>query len=134
MTWVEMVRAFHEKHGQPVETTPRLIGAQRTALRIGLIAEEAAETTEAMEQGACYGHENRAAHLAEIADGLGDTIFVCIGTALEYGIDIDRVMREIARSNMTKIKGVERDDGKILKGPDFEPPRIREIIEEDMKR
>lgn len=128
--WVELVRQFHLKFGAPVAERPGLIPEARASLRMGLIAEEESEVAIALYDPV----EPPEAHIAEVADGLADLIYVCIGAALEYGIDLDSVFREVHRSNMTKTKGVEREDGKILKGPTFEPPRIREIIEEAMKR
>lgn len=132
--WVQMVREFHEKYGAPVAERPGLLPVRRSDMRAGLIDEEASETRGAIyDSEAAVGNEVTAS-LAEIADGLADLVYVCIGAALEYGIDLDRVFREVHRSNMTKTVGHARADGKIMKGPDFEPPRIREIIEEDMKR
>lgn len=125
--WVQMVREFHLKFGAPIAERPNILPFNRWMLRAQLIREEARETDEAMFMVETEGLEG-------VADGLADLIYVCIGAALEYGIDLDRVFREVHRSNMTKTKGVEREDGKILKGPTFEPPRIREIIEEAMKR
>lgn len=141
--WVQMVKAFHEKFGQPVATEPTLLGRDRAMLRTSLITEEANETDDAISESVrptlsdaevFYGSDEPMNLLARIADGLADTIYVVIGTALEYGIDIDKVFREIHRSNMTKDIGPNRPDGKITKGPTFEPPRIREIIEADMVR
>ena len=62
------------------------------------------------------------------ADAIADLIYVLIGTALRYGIPLDEVFAEVHRSNMTK-DGTRRDDGKILKGESFEPPRIKEILD-----
>ncbi len=136
MTWVDMVREFHVKYGAPVAERPGLIEYERARLRAELIDEESSETHLAIMRRDIDPSRlpTKAVLLADIADGLADTIFVCIGAALEYGIDIDRVFAEVHRSNMTKTVGHARADGKIMKGPDFEPPRIREIIEEDMKR
>jgi predicted HAD superfamily Cof-like phosphohydrolase len=66
--------------------------------------------------------------LVLIADGLADVAYLLIRTALCYGIPLDEVFAEVHRSNMTK-DGSRRDDGKILKGDKFEPPRIKEILD-----
>lgn len=118
MTWVDMVREFHAKHGQPIADKPGLIGLNRSILRADLIVEEADETA--------WGMTNR--NLVEIADGLADTIYVCIGAALEYGIDLDAVFKAVHESNMTKTPGNLRSDGKVTKGPDFVAPRIAEAL------
>lgn len=133
--WVQMVREFHCKFGQPVAERPGLISGTRARLRDSLIDEEAEEISDAI-CATLYDQPNHreAEKIAAIADGLADEIFVCIGTALEYGIDLDRVFAEVHRTNMLKTGGGTSDAGKILKPPGWQPPRIREIIEEDMKR
>lgn len=100
MTWVDMVKAFHVKYGAPVAERPGLLDVARTRLRDNLIDEEVSETFEAMHESLLVADSTLA--LAQVADGLTDTIYVLIGTALEYGIDIDRVFAEVHRSNMTK--------------------------------
>jgi len=68
----------------------------------------------------------------EIADALGDGIYVKYGHAIERGIPLDDVLREIHRSNMSKLgddgKQILRDDGKVLKGPNYSPPDIAKVL------
>ena len=59
---------------------------------------------------------------AEIADGLADVIYIVIGTCGILGVPIEEVLEEVHRSNMTKDKGA-------VKGKDYEPPKIKEILE-----
>jgi len=70
--------------------------------------------------------------MVEMADALADLLYVIHGTAIEFGIDLDRIFAEVHRSNLTKLdengKPIFRSDGKILKSNLYEPPRIREII------
>lgn len=67
-----------------------------------------------------------------VADALGDIIYIAIGTALEYGIDLAAVWNEIQRANMSKLgadgKPIFREDGKVLKGPNYTPPDIRKVL------
>jgi predicted HAD superfamily Cof-like phosphohydrolase len=112
------VAKFHEKFGRPIGSTPLLLSKEDTTLRIGLISEEALELIDAMRSG----------NLTEIADGIADLIYVTVGASLEYGIDADAVWDEVQRSNLTKSGGGVRYDGKILKGPNFEPPEIDRIL------
>lgn len=118
------VRAFHEQFGVPVLESPWLPGIDRSELRQELIAEEAAETAFAIETG----------NLAEIADGLADLIYVCLGTALEFGIPLHEIFNEVHRSNMRKVGGATREDGKILKPDGWEPPDIERILESSGKK
>jgi len=70
--------------------------------------------------------------LVELADALADSIYVIVGTAISFGIPINKVFAEVHRSNMTKsmLKDSKSIKGKTLKGDKFEPPKIREILEE----
>lgn len=61
----------------------------------------------------------------EIARELADVVYVAYGTARIYGIDLDAAVAEVHASNMTKFDGATfREDGKILKGPNFRPPDL----------
>lgn len=116
---IESVARFHDAFGVPVKDRPTQPTNERRALRIGLLQEEWHEYLEA----------ERKRDMVEIADALGDMLFVIIGTAAEYGLPIQEIVREICRSNLTKIGGPIREDGKILKSENYEPPRIAEILE-----
>ena len=73
--------------------------------------------------------------IVEIADALGDILYILCGTILAHGLQdkIVEVFNEIQRSNMSKLdingKPVIREDGKILKGPNYFKPKIKEILE-----
>ena len=119
---MEQVREFHRVFGHPVNDTINLGDRGRTKdLRVRLIEEEVAEYIEAEENDDIVG----------IADAFADIIYVICGAALTYGIPLEEVFDEVHRSNMTKFtEGWSiREDGKVLKGEGYEPPRIREIIE-----
>ena len=80
--------------------------------------------------------EFKAAHdsedLVELADAICDLVYVLVGTAVSYGIPFDKCFAEVQRSNMSKLgedgKPIVREDGKILKGPNFTPPDLEKII------
>ena len=116
------VREFHKAFGHPAPDTPGIIPDGRATLRIGLIAEELDELKEAV----------AANDLVGIADALGDLDYVVNGAAVEYGIVLPVITAEIHRSNMTKLgpdgKPIYREDGKILKGEDYEPPRLEPLL------
>lgn len=115
---MEAVRLFHEKFNIPQGTSFAKVDRRR--LRIKLLLEEVDEYLE--------GEENN--DIVEIADALADMVYIICGTALEYNIPLDKVFNEVQRSNMTKNPSKNREDGKVLKGPDFEPPKIKEILEQ----
>lgn len=119
------VSRFHHATGEPDwhwKYKPVVPSPERVALRRQLIAEETMETLAAMDKG----------DLVEIADGLADSIYVLIGTALEYGIPLHKIWDEVQRSNMAKAgpdgKVLRREDGKILKPLGWTPPDIKGIL------
>ena len=73
--------------------------------------------------------------IVEVADALGDILYILCGTILTHGLQhkIVEVFNEIQRSNMSKLdingKPVFREDGKILKGPNYFKPNIKSILE-----
>ena len=73
--------------------------------------------------------------IVEVADALGDILYILCGTILTHCLQhkIVEVFNEIQRSNMSKLdingKPVFREDGKILKGPNYFQPNIKEILE-----
>ena len=116
-----MVREFHEKFGVPAPEIPGFPSIQRQRLRWDLIKEELAELERA----------DSIEDLIEVADGLADLVYVICGMALEYGIPLDEVFAEVHRTNMAKVGGPLRDDGKILKPEGWEPPNIKAILMKD---
>lgn len=116
------VKEFHKAFGHPVAPKVEMPGDDRNDLRVALIAEELDELREAVAKK----------DLVAIADALGDLDYVVNGAALEYGIFLPAVTAEIHRSNMTKLgedgKPIYREDGKILKGPGYENPRLAPIL------
>lgn len=138
----ERVREFHETFGHPVADEPVVPADDRVRLRLALILEEALELADAMgfftqeareyiDKMVDYGPVVEG-DLVGIADALGDLDYVVNGAALEHGIPLPEVTAEIHRSNMTKLgpdgKPIYREDGKILKGEDYEPPQLEKVL------
>ena len=121
-----MVRDFHERFGLSRNDSPVWPGEVAHRLRVNLIEEELAELRNAGET-----HD-----LVEIADALGDLLYVVYGAAVTYGVDLEPVFSEIHRSNMSKGDPdvVARPDGKVLKGPNYSPPRVAEVLERQIFR
>jgi predicted HAD superfamily Cof-like phosphohydrolase len=128
----DLVKQFHETFGAPVAARPTHIPADRARLRVRLIAEELQEYARAaglpVEILVIEEHEGApAADLVEVADALGDLEYVVLGSAVEHGITLDPIVREIHRSNMTKDAATDAG-GKIQKGPRYEPPELAGIV------
>jgi predicted HAD superfamily Cof-like phosphohydrolase len=113
-----MVEAFHRMFAIAIQETPALIDDQTRALRERLIHEEFEELKEAMANN----------DLAAIAKELADLLYVVYGTAVSYGIDMEPVFREVHRSNMSKVGGYKRDDGKWVKPTTYSPASIEPIL------
>lgn len=135
-----LVTEFHEVYGMPNQVPgpeEPTLEYPRLGMRMSLIKEEFAELC-----GAVYGPQAERDLLdffpklpdenlrdtVEAADALADMVYVIYGMALESGIDLDRVVAEVHRSNLSKLMPdgsvLRREDGKILKGPDFSEPDI----------
>lgn len=120
------VAQFHDAFGIQNNTQPT---AQLTAadvqLRYDLMKEENEEYLEAAQRG----------DLVEIADALGDQLYILCGTILRHGLQhkITEVFEEIQRSNMSKLdangKPIYREDGKVLKSELYFKPDIAKILQ-----
>jgi len=140
----ELVTQFHWTFGIPSPYRPSEIEPDREKMRLRIDLEEFLELVDAcgMElfvHGQSVALENcafisngKTPDPVEIADALGDGIYVKYGHAIERGIPLDDVLREIHRSNMSKLGAdglpILRDDGKILKGPNYSPPDIAKVL------
>jgi predicted HAD superfamily Cof-like phosphohydrolase len=119
-----MVEAFHSKFEIVVQATPMDLKEETKELRVRLIQEEFDELKEAMAAG----------NLAAVAKELADLLYVTYGTAVSYGIDMDPVFREVHRSNLSKIGGYKRADGKWVKPPTYSPADIESIVDEQREQ
>ncbi|WP_326755056.1 hypothetical protein OH738_11000 [Streptomyces hirsutus] len=118
----DLVREFHHAFGLDARETPTEVSPELAAHRGDLLAEEAAEVAEV----AVHGPLDRLAH------ELADVVYVAYGTALVHGIDLDTVISEIHRANMSK-RGpggeiARRFDGKVLKGDHYEAPDVSRVL------
>lgn len=112
------VKEFHKLYNVPAPETAAIPSQERVELRYNLIDEELEEFADACESG----------DLTKVADAIGDMLYVVFGAAVEFGINMQPVVDEIHRSNLTKLgadgKPVYRKDGKVVKGPNYQPPNI----------
>lgn len=119
-----MVRDFHTAFKLDVGTEFGNVPPEIAALRHNLLAEENGEYLDACKEN----------NEVEIADAIGDMLYIVLGTALAHGFQdkIESVFEEIQRSNMSKLgedgKPIYREDGKVLKGPNYFQPKIEEIL------
>ena len=121
---LDSVQVFHETFKQENGTEPRLLENHEWMLRHKLMAEENDEYFDACDKG----------DLVEIADALGDQLYILCGTILKHGMQniIEKVFDEIHASNMSKVgengEAVVREDGKILKGKNYFKPNLQQFL------
>ncbi len=123
---LQAVREFHESFGLTVNDKPVAdLGESINMLRYNLMKEENEEYLDAVMDG----------NTVEIADALGDMLYILCGTILSHGLQhkIEEVFDEIQRSNMSKLgrdgKPIYREDGKVMKGPDYFKPDFSTILQ-----
>ena len=119
------VKKFHEVYKLDYRLSPiAKIDNGTINLRFNLMAEENQEYLEAANNN----------DLIEVADALGDMLYILCGTIIEHGMQnkIEEVFDEIQRSNMSKLdengNPIYREDGKVLKGPNYFKPNISKIL------
>lgn len=122
---IEAVTLFHETYGLGVSEVMKAdLGEQKNNLRFELMREENEEYFEAVKNN----------DIVEIADALGDMLYILCGTIIEHGLQhkIEAVFDEIQRSNMSKLgedgKPIYREDGKVMKGPNYFKPDFEAIL------
>lgn len=123
---LQAVETFHDAFNIPNNYQPTAaLTESDILLRYNLMKEENEEYLEAAQKG----------DLVEIADALGDQLYILCGTILRHGLQdkIVEVFREIQRSNMSKLdengKPIYREDGKVLKSALYFKPDIGAILE-----
>lgn len=130
------VRDFHEGVSAVVNPHPTYVDPATAHLRYALIYEELDELY------AAQGFPSKVAkrdkdqyyfvnqpNLIQIADALGDLLYVVLGTAVSYGIDLEPIFQEVHRSNMSKLPdGKLNTAGKWLKGPAYSPANLEPLI------
>ena len=124
-TKLKAVQEFHEAFGLGIQHKPvAKLSENKLKLRFDLMAEENEEYLEAAKEN----------DVIEVADALGDMLYILCGTILEHGMQykIEEVFNEIQLSNMSKLgangKPIYREDGKVMKGPNYFKPNISEIL------
>lgn len=123
---LDAVTQFHQAFGLDIKKNPTAdLPENIIKLRFHLMKEENEEYLEAALKN----------DLVEVADALGDMLYILCGTMLEHGMQdkIEAIFEEIQRSNMSKLdpegKPIYREDGKVMKGPNYFKPNIRKILE-----
>ena len=125
MSNFEDVKKFMKTFGQKVITKPQFPDEKTMNLRFDLIKEELNELEQAMKEK----------NLKEIADALTDILYVTYGAGCAYGINLDKCFKEVQRANMSKLgedgKPIFNEKGKVMKGPNYREPDLKQFLQEE---
>jgi len=122
VTNFEKVIQFMNTYGQEVKHKAELPNEDIVELRLDLIEEEVSELEDAVDDK----------DIVAIADALTDILYVVYGAGAAFGINLDACFHEVHSSNMSKLgedgKPIYREDGKVMKGPNFREPNLKSIL------
>jgi NTP pyrophosphatase (non-canonical NTP hydrolase) len=135
--WYDQVKAFTEAMGQPVDADVNdsdnrwLVG-----LRGDLIEEETEEVGEELYDLTCWPTQvlcpSEDIDKAALTKELADLLYVTIGFAVTFGLPLCEVFERVHQSNMSKLgedgKPIYREDGKVMKGPNYQPPQLDDLF------
>ena len=123
MTNFTDVRDFMETYGQEIKNKAEFPEEKIISLRYDLIKEELEELKNAINQK----------DLVEVADALTDILYVTYGAGHAFGINLDHCFKEVQRSNMSKLddkgKPIYNENGKVMKGPNYTQPNLKQFID-----
>lgn len=124
MSLEQMVRQFNNTYGVKESSIPRLPTPEEADRIYNMVWEELQETNDELD----------ARDLVKLAKELTDILYVTAQQMAVLGLPIDALLREVQRSNMSKLdrdgKPIYREDGKVLKGPDYSPANIIKVLRE----
>ena len=122
---IEAVKRFHEAFKIGYRTTPKAdLGESKNKLRFDLMREENEEYFQAAQSN----------DLVEVADALGDMLYILCGTIIEHGMQnkIEDIFEEIQESNMSKLgedgNPIYNESGKVMKGPNYFKPDLSKFV------
>lgn len=122
MTLGQQVKQFNETYQVTVYNVPTLPNEQEKSRIDSLIREEYLEVNGAMDED----------DLLQIAKELTDVLYVTAQQMDALGLPVDALLREVQRSNMSKLgadgKPIFREDGKVLKGPNYSQADIKTVL------
>lgn len=122
MSNFQKVSIFMEVMGQEQPEKSGFPDDKTIGLRLDLIDEECRELKDAIDDW----------NLVEVADALTDLLYVVYGAGHAFGINLDVAFNNVHSSNMSKFdedgNPIYREDGKVLKGPNYFPPKIKRAL------
>lgn len=132
-----LLRDFHQAFGLPLDTTFHVTDAASheksfedlAKLRSRLILEEAKELSEAVE---IASYDPTVDNKAEIIKEACDVLYTVLGLMVSFDVDWREAFERVHASNMSKLDDdgnpVYREDGKVIKGPNYKPCDLRDLV------
>lgn len=136
--WFDQVKAFTEAMGHPAgEDVNDSDNRWLVGLRGELIEEEAEEVSEELYDSTSWPtrllHPSEDINKVALTKELADLLYVTIGFAVTFGLPLCEVFERVHQSNMSKLgedgKPIYREDGKVMKGPNYQPPKLDDLFE-----
>jgi len=121
---IKQVLEFYDAFGHPKSESPKYLETHRLIMRHNILTEEVVELLNAGVHG----------DLANVGDAIIDCMYILIGTAIEFGLSdkLTAMFDEVHKSNMSKLgedgKPIYREDGKVMKGPNYKKPNLIDIV------
>ena len=124
----KQVKEFHKAYGLPMPKKLADFEQELFDLRAKLISEEAFELSDEMET-----YAKNQSNLDRVVKETADLVYVLLGYMISIGVPFDKCFDEVHRSNMSKLgedgKPIYREDGKVLKGPNYSKADIQKILD-----
>jgi len=139
-TMLDKVRQFHEATGRPVDLPFNNNALDQIILRENLIEEEYNEVIDASVKvydecitaaGSLVARRPTDETKSELLKELVDIVYVVLGYAATFGLPFETAFNRVHESNMSKLvdgKPLLRADGKVLKGPNYQPPYLMDLV------
>jgi NTP pyrophosphatase (non-canonical NTP hydrolase) len=133
MTRLQEALGFRETFNQPIvgkldSSTPEL--EKLWEMQLDLIEEECGEFFDAAD--VCITETENERKRENVLKELSDLVFVCYQFAACFGLDLDEALARVYKSNLSKLdeqgKPIYREDGKVLKGPNYQPPNLLSLV------
>ena len=122
---LDHAREFRQAMGQPIGG----LSHEGLLMQTKLIVEEFEELRTAVKTITCSPDNKRAKE--EALKELADLAYVVFQLAAGMGWDLNEALDRVHKSNLSKLvdgKPLRREDGKVLKGPNYKPPHLTDLI------
>ena len=122
---MKKVKEFHEKMELAID---KPYSKELMDFRLRLIFEEVQELANAALDIEQADESERQVLLQDFLKEMCDVVYVIKGTAVSFGMDFDKAYELVHMANMSKFPLTKDKNGKVLKGPNYQPPILEGLI------